>query len=196
MSNNSAFFVAMRSSILSSPHSRLFESQPRLDDQIVQDSQRKTPKDYKLPRMSLILKALQGFCREINPLSYVLDYERTKARVLALSSPDLKPTHALLGIIFSLSSLEVDEDEMYIQANHYVYSSMAESSIESVQALVLLVSDSSHYVEHYGILMRKLGILSPVPGACQSRLDHHRLCCANSTISRPSSRRSERCNGN
>lgn len=80
------------------------------------------------------------FFAEINNVIYVLKYEKFQTYLHIIYTPQATTTNAILAILYLITSLNGAEPELFRVACLHGNASMEEGSLESVQALMLMVS--------------------------------------------------------
>lgn len=130
----------IHSSILSSKHSRLFDTQPSIDEYPLDgqcNPSSVTPAN--LPSLSLITEAAQKFFSEMNNTIYVLNYTCFQSQLKDLYATDATASNALLAIVYGIGFLGTSDPQQFAKASQYGNASIEEASLESVQAIMIMV---------------------------------------------------------
>jgi hypothetical protein len=126
---------------VSSSHKPLLRKQPGLDeyhwtDKIVVD--KVDPKN--LPPRGAVSEALKIFFAEINCVIYVLSYECFQSYLDSIYVHGNQSSHSGLALVYLMLSLWPLSDQYFVEGCQYCTEGMGEGTIESVQALMLMVS--------------------------------------------------------
>ncbi|KAH7131741.1 fungal-specific transcription factor domain-containing protein [Dactylonectria estremocensis] len=138
-SSYTTFFSIIHSSIRSSTHSRLFDTQPSIDDYPLDGQSTPSIAPADLPSLSLVTEAAQKFFTEMNSTIYVLNYARFQSQLQDLYVTGAAASNALLAIIHGIGFLGTSDPRLFADAVRYSNASVEEASLESVQAVMITV---------------------------------------------------------
>lgn len=91
-----------------------------------------------LPDRSRVEKAIMNFI-EVNCVVFVASYETLLGTVERLYSSTDKANHSSVATVLALVALTESADQVYHEACQYLEPVLAECTVESVQAIILLV---------------------------------------------------------
>lgn len=91
-----------------------------------------------LPDKSRVERAIMSFI-EVNCVVFVASYEALLGTVERLYSPNAKVNHSNIATVLALIALTESADQEYHDACQYLEPVLAESTLDSVQAIILLV---------------------------------------------------------
>lgn len=91
-----------------------------------------------LPDRNKVERAIMSFI-DVNFVVFVASYEALLATVERLYSPNAKVNHSNIATVLALTALTESADLEYHDACQYLEPVLAESTLESVQAIILLV---------------------------------------------------------
>lgn len=131
-----AFFQRLQSHLLplgANPHLRRECRRGFVDGRPIEAAIRRP-----LPDRSRVERAIMNFI-EVNCVVFVASYEALLGTVDRLYLPTAKVNHSNIATVLALVALTESADQVYHDACQYLEPVLAESTLESVQAIILLV---------------------------------------------------------
>jgi hypothetical protein len=138
-SSYSAFFLKLNEG-LASTHKKLFHRHRRTAfDSWGVDSPVTLIHPQDLPPRLDLVEAAKDFFAEVNGIIYILQYERFHNDMGNIYAKRLPVTNAGFAIFYLILSLSQKHEDYFADACRYCNVALEESSMESIQALMLLV---------------------------------------------------------
>ena len=97
------------------------------------------PPNEPLPPRAQIEEAAINFFAEVNSIVYIMTFEGFQQCLESIYGPKGSCSNAAFGVVYTLASLFPGGDHAFSQASHYIRLAIEEGSIETVQALMLMV---------------------------------------------------------
>ena len=179
------------SSNLASKHNQLFRKLPRFTDHVWSDGYRmQSIRPQNLPPKETVLDTARKFFVEINTAVYILNQDRFRRLLESIYVHKMQSDNASLALIYLMLSLWPLDSQYFSDGTNFCNAAIEESSIESVQALMLMVS-----IENNRLIRVLTGSVGPMPlksKSATSCLDFFRHGSQNCTDTWPASRQSMR----
>ena len=127
-------------------HARLLRGQPSVNSHIIDGNTIGVAYPHNLPARQQIEIAATRFFAEVNNIAYVLKYEQVQSTLENIYC-GLPSTRSSLAIVYLILSCGPDSDHFYTEGCRYSTAALEEGTLESVQALMLMVSKIFGIVE-------------------------------------------------
>lgn len=135
----STFYSKITSSALASIRDGIFQTLPPMEEFLFDGVPQSLVSPLNLPAQAMVSKAATAFFAEINNIIYVLSFERFQIDLEKVYSLRPATTNAKLAIIYLMVALKDPDPDSFSFATRYGNASIEEGTLESVQALMIMV---------------------------------------------------------
>lgn len=138
-SSMSTFYSRITSSALASIRDGIFQTLPPIEEFLFDGVPQSLVSPLNLPVRAMVSKAATAFFAEINNIIYVLSFERFQIDLEKVYSLRPATTNAKLAVIYLMVALKDPDPDILSSATRYGNASIEEGTLESVQALMIMV---------------------------------------------------------